>query len=309
MKVNPHGLNSVGDPYIVQMTTPVKQYQNVSFQELMQYSLHNPNRDRTLESIEIHASKPSTDHSMDKMGLKGYQAAHLDPTGVISLFACISDPDYYTLASPSARLQLIIDLATSLQEETENLRQSHLSRKRKKVHDLIGAVYHGSVLEDKDYMDLFAGLSCMKEMQFILIKSSVQENIEEGEQHYDSSLKGEILFSSPPDTWKRDYPTWVVDYRSRWVAIPNGKQAESISNILASWIIQMEQTGWIVQWPEMEGTKTELVEQLSQLSSWQPSDKSLKKETLACRLGKIKVMNVFQQWQRRESVDTFSLTA
>jgi hypothetical protein len=291
------------------MTTPVKQYQNVSFQELMQYSLHNPNRDRTLESIEIHASKTSSDNYMENMGLKGYHATQLDPTGIISLFACISDPDYYSLASPSARLQLIIDLATTLQEETEHLRQTHLSRKRKKVHDLIGAVYHGSVLEDKDYLDLFAGLSCMKEMQFILVKSSVQENIEEGEQQYDSSLKGEILFSSSPDTWKRDYPTWIVDYRSRWVAVPSEKQAEPIGILLASWIIQMEQTGWIVQWPEIEGTKTELVEQLSLLSSWQPSDKSLKKETLSSRLGKIKSMNVFQQWQRRDtSAEVVSLT-
>jgi hypothetical protein len=289
---------------IVIMTTPMKQYQNVSFQELMQYSIHNPHRDRTLESIEIHASKPSSQEtSLDKLGLKGYQITHLDPTGIISLYACISDPDYYSLAAPHARTQLVIDLATNLQEETEQLRNTHLSRKRKKIYDLIGAVYHGSVLEDKDYLDLYAGLSCMKQTQFVLMKSSVQENIEEGEQQYDSSLKGEILFSSSPETWKRDLPIWLVDYRSRWVAIPTAKHAESMVTMMASWIIQMEQSGWIIQWPEMEGTKTELVEQLSLLPSWQPSDKSLKKETLACRLGKLKSMAVFANWQRSSTHD------
>lgn len=280
------------------MTTPVKQYQNVSFDELMQFSLHNPHRDRTLESIEIHVSKSSSQETtLEQMGLKGYQAVTLDPTGIISLYACISDPDYYSLAAPHAKTQMVIDLATNLQEETEHLRNTHLSRKRKKIHDLIGAVYHGSILEDKDYLDLFSGLSYMKQVQFVLIKSSVQENIEEGEKQYDSSLKGEILFSSSPDTWKRDLPIWVVDYRSRWVATPTAKHAESMTLILASWILQMEQSGWIVQWPEVEGTKTELVEQLSKLANWQPADKSLKKETLACRLGKLRCMSVFTGWQ------------
>jgi len=286
------------------MSTFVKQHQNVSFQELMQYAIHNPNRDRTLESIEVHSSKSSNESSLEKMGLKGYQAIHLDPTGIISLYACISDPDYYALAAPHARTQLVIDLATELQQETENLRNTNLSRKRKKIYDLIGAVYHGSILEDKDYLDLYAGLSCMKQMQFILVKSSVQENIEEGDTQYDSSLKGEILFSSSPETWKKDQPTWIVDYRSRWVAVPSDKHAESVISVVASWIIQMEQSGWIIQWPEMEGTKTEIVEQLVSLQSWQPTDKSLKKETLASRLGKLRSMNVFTNWQR--SLDSIS---
>jgi hypothetical protein len=39
------------------MTTPVKQYQNVSFKELLSYSENNPNRTRTLDSIEIVSDK------------------------------------------------------------------------------------------------------------------------------------------------------------------------------------------------------------------------------------------------------------
>jgi len=109
-------------------------------------------------------------------------------------------------------------------------------------------------------------------------------------------LKGEVVFSSDPYLWKKDRPVWIADYRTRWIAIPSAKHSESIVTLLASWILQMEQTGWIVQWPEIEGTKTELVEQLSVLPSWQPSDKSLKKDTLAARLGKIKTMNVFTTW-------------
>ena len=36
-----------------------KQYQNVSYKELISYSEKNPNRTRLLDSIEIHNIKPS----------------------------------------------------------------------------------------------------------------------------------------------------------------------------------------------------------------------------------------------------------
>lgn len=278
------------------MTTPVKEYQNVSFQELLQYATHNPNRSRTLDPIEIVNQKKSQDHSLDSFGLHGYQSYSLEPTGALSLLACIQDPTYFSLLATNARIQQIIDITTSLQEQTEQLRNTSLRLKRKKIYDLIGAVFNGKILEDKEYQDLFQGISFLKEIQFILIKSAVQENIEEGEKQYDSSLKGEVLFSSRPDCWKRDQPVWVVDFRARWVAIPHDKHIEPLSSILSTWILFMERNGWIVQWPEIDGTKTELVEQLSLLPGWQPTDKSLKKETLSARLGKINTMNLFQSW-------------
>lgn len=280
------------------MTTPAKQYQNVSFQELLQFAQHNPNRAQTLEPIEVQHVKPAQETSLENLGLKGYQAYHLNPTGIISLLVCIADPTYYSLAAPNARTQQIIDMATALQEQTEELRNSHLSRKRKKIHDLIGGAYNGAVLEDKDYLDLFAGLAHLKEIQFVLLKSAVQEEIEEGKKQYDSALQGEVLFSSSPEVWKRDRPVWIVDYRTRWVAVPSEKHAESPTTFLATWLQHMEQNGWMVQWPEVEGTKAELVAQLSVLPSWQPADKALLKDTLAARLGKIKALRVFQDWNK-----------
>jgi len=48
----------------------------------------------------------------------------------------------------------------------------------------------------------------------------------------------------------------------------------------------------------VEGTKAEIVEQLAVLPSWQPSDKSLLKDTLAARLGKYKALRVFREWEK-----------
>ena len=278
------------------MTTPVKQYQNVSYKELVSYSENNPNRSRTLDSIEIQSTKQTQETSLDKLGLKGYTAFNLNPNGVMSLFACIQDPTNYSLSTKGGRLQQIIDLTTKLQEQTDELKNTSLSRKRRKIHDLIGASYNGTNFEDKDYIDLFSGIALMRNIHFVLMKSALQENIEEGEKQYDSSLKGEIVFSSDPSTWKRENPVWVADYRSRWVAIPSENHAEDIHKVLATWLSTIEQTGWIVQWPEVDGTKVEIVEQLSALPTWQVTDKKLNKDILAARLGRANAIKVFTKW-------------
>lgn len=275
------------------MTTPAKQYQNVSYKELIAYSENNPNRTRKLESIEILPAKTSQDTSLDKLGLKGYKAFNLNPSGILSLLVCIEDPDFYSLSPKNARQQKITDLATKLQEDTENLKQTEISRKRRKIHDLIGTCFNGTAFEEKDYLDLFLGVSFMRNIHFVLMKEAVQENIEEGTE---TGHKGEVVFSSDPANWKRENPIWVADYRARWVAIPSEETAQDIHQFIATWLSTVEQTGWIVQWPEHDGTKTELVEQLSVLPTWQATDKKLTKEVLALRLGRAKAIKTFTKW-------------
>lgn len=285
------------------MTTPVKQYQNVSFKELVSYSENNPNRHRSLDSIEILSVKPSQETSLDKMALKGYTAFNLNPTGIISLFACIQDPSTYSLSNKGARTQIIIELTTKLQEQTDDLKNTALARKRKKVYELIGASYNGAAFEDKDYLELFTGLSLMRNINFVLMKSAVQENIEEGEKQYDSALKGEVVFSSDPSTWKQDSPIWVADYRARWVAIPSEQHAQDLHKIIGTWLSTVEQTGWVIQWPEVDATKTELVEKLSVLPTWQVTDKKLTKNILAARLGRANCIKVFTKWMTSDAFD------
>jgi len=282
------------------MTTPIKQYQNVSFKELISYSENNPNRNRTLDSIEIQSAKTTHETSLDKLGLKGYTAFNLNPSGIMSLYACISDPSSYSLSAKGVRLQQIIECTTKLQEQTEELKNTSLSRKRKKIHDLIGASYNGTPFEDKDYIELFAGISLIRNIHFVLMKSAVQ--VEEGEKQYDSSLKGEVIFSSDPTTWKQENPVWVADYRARWVAIPSEQHAQDLHKILATWLSTIEQTGWVVQWPIIDATKIEILEQLILLPTWQQTDKKLSKDILAARLGRANCIKVFIKWSVSDSI-------
>lgn len=283
------------------MTTPIKHYQNVSYAELMAYAEHNPNRNRTLDSIEIISVKSTQETPLDKLGLKGYSAYNLAPTGILSLLACISDPSYYSLATTAVKTQLIIDLCTKLQEKTDNLKNTALSRKRKKIHDLIGNIYNGTHLDDKENMELITGIAFLSDIQIVLLKSTVQEEIEEGKSVIttdlqESSFKGEIIFSSDPMTWKKDLPIWVADYRAHWVAIPIEDSAKSLHTNIGTWLNSIEQNGWVIQWPEVDKTKTELIEILSSLPGWDPINKSLRKEILSTRLGKINTMKVFNEW-------------
>lgn len=278
------------------MRAPVKQYQNVSIKELLSYSSNNPNRNSTLDSIETISDKSSQETSLDKFGLKGYSAFNLNPSGIMSLFACIQDPSSYSLSNKGARLQLIIDLTTELQEQTDSLKNTALGRKRRKIHDLIGASYNGTAFEEKDYLELFSGISLMRDIHFVLMKSIIQDNIENGEKQYDSALKGEVVFSSDPATWKQENPIWVADYRGHWVAVPSNQHTIDMHKILANWLSTIEQTGWVIQWPEADGTKTEIVEQLSVLPTWQITDKKLVKEVLAVRLGRANCIKLFTKW-------------
>jgi hypothetical protein len=275
------------------MTTPAKKYQNVSYQELISYSENNPNRHRTLESIEVH--RPTQENSLNPLGLIGYRSTDVNPANILSILVCLQDPNDYHLAPNHSRIQQLINLTTKLQERTEELKNTSLMRKRKKIHDLIAAAYNGTAFQEKDYLDLYQGVAHLTNQHFILIKEAVHDQIE-NEKQYDSALKGEVIFSSDPTTWKKENAVWVADYRGRWVAIPTEMNSSPLLTILPAWLTTMEQTGWIVQWPESDLTKKELVERLSILPTWKETDHKLVKDVLSVRLGRAMVIQTFSKW-------------
>jgi hypothetical protein len=279
------------------MTTPVKQYQNVSFRELIQFSQQNPNRNRALVPIEIQAPVSKEDPSLQSFGMNGYVSVSMNPVGLLSVLLCIMDPSYYSACQKNNRQQLISELVTALQQETDELKNTALSRKRKKIYELLAASFNGAPLQDKDYADIYQGLDMMRHIQFIMLREAVQEKTEDQEQQIESHLKGDIFFSSDPCNWKADDPVWVVDYKGNWVAVPVDLSARPIKEYVGEWLEQMEEKGWIVQWPEMDSTKAELVAILSQTPTWKETDKKLTKEVLSMRLGKQKTLRVFSQWK------------
>jgi len=274
------------------MTTPVKIYQNVSFAELLAFSENNPNRSTTLKRQEV---KQTDERILHSLNLPDYISSVVDPAGILGICTCITDPNHYYMALPNVRTQMMIDLATSLQQRSDELKTSAIARKRKKIYDLIGAAYNKSALTDKDIVDLVQGISVLCNLQFILIKERVQESIED-DIHSDSAWKGDILFGTNPIHWTKENPIWIIDYHGRWLATPHTVTPDHIYRILGDWLKTIPQKGWTVQWPEIDATKTELVAALSTFAEWQETDRKLSKDVLSLRLGRVQTLENVMKW-------------
>lgn len=284
------------------MTSKPKVYQNYRFDELIAFSKQNPHRARALAPIGVFTaqSDASQETTFSGYGLDGYTVYDLQPTGLLSMLVCMEDPQAYSLSTPSIRIQQTIEYCTQLQQKTDELRNGPLARKRKKIYELLAAIYNESTkLEEKDYLDLFHALEYFKGCHFILMNRVVQESMETDQK--EENKKSQIQFSSNPICWKRNQPIWIADIRCRWIAIPTDTSVE-LHTQLHSWLPHMESREWEIQWPEVEGTKTEMVEQLSALSTWQETDKKLTKDILAVRLGKHRALALFEKWNKNPHV-------
>jgi hypothetical protein len=71
---------------------------------------------------------------------------------------------------------------------------------------------------------------------------------------------------------------------------------------LSTWLSTVEQKGWTVQWPEVEGTKTELIDKLIMYPDWKETDRKMLKETLAARLGRLQTISTFTKWTMKNAV-------
>ena len=279
------------------MTSKPKTYQNYRFDELIAFAQQNPHRARRLTPLEVLeqecGKKPEKDNSLSGFGPQGYTVVDLQPTGLISMMVCMDDAHAYALSTPAIRSQQMIEHCTLLQQRTEELRNGPLMRKRKRIYELLGAIYNESTqLDDGDYADLFRALEVFQDAHFVLITRAVQGTMESDNKDQQNM----IGFSSSPLLWKRDRPVWLVDAHGRWMAVPTDTSKPLVAD-LADWLPLMAEKGWKIQWPEADGTKTELVEQLIALGGWQDSDKKLTKDVLSVRLGKEKTCDLFRKWK------------
>jgi hypothetical protein len=267
------------------MTTPAKKYQNVSYKELIDYAEQNPHRGRTLAPIEIPPAVQET--SLASLALPGYTSCQLDPASILGVLACLQNPAEYSIAPKNVRIQQVIDLSTRLQQQSEELRNSHLSRKRKKFHDLVAVAYNGGPLDIPDCGILYQGMAHLQQMHFIMLCAFKKDHDGEVEE---TGTKGVITFSSDPTTWSRERPVSIVDLEGRWVALPSEGEARPLTQFLDQWAEEMEQKQWLIMWPEIDLKKTELIEQLVTYPTWKETDRKLTKVHLATRLSRAKTL-------------------
>jgi hypothetical protein len=262
---------------------PTKVYQNVSYAELMAFASSNPHCHRAL--APIHTDTSTVDTAME--GMPHYSMCALTPASPLSVIACIDDPTMYSLTALNLRIQQLSELTTTLQVRTEDLKGGTLYRKRKAIHDLIGAAFNGARMEPKDCLLLYQGLAQLVEVHFILLQDAIAATAAGNETEANEMVpntapeKGTIFFSSDPATWS--HPIWVADLRGHWVAVPSdGTEKTDI----VTWLTRMEEQRWVIEWPIVEGTKVDIVDRLKALPGWKETDAKHLKDVLAQRLGR-----------------------
>lgn len=263
-------------------------YQNIAAAELFGWIATNPNRSRQLSPIEFTQASngDGAAGSLDNMGLPHVTVTTLNPSTLLAVFHWIADP-LFAAALPTVRTAMLRDFATKLQESTDHLQGTSLARKRRRIHDWIGLIAGGGTIKDTDetneWLDCYGSLAALQGAQIILVK---RQTTEEGEDVTGGTgLQGEVYFATNPINWDSRRPVWIADYRARWIS----ETAPTEIN-LAQWLGAIESMGWIVQWPEAEGTKESIVGELKSTPTWTAADSKLRKEVLARRLGRVKTL-------------------
>lgn len=267
---------------------PQKQYQNIAVAELFAWLQTNPNRSRNLAPIEVEKTTAAAEAagSLENMGLPHITVASLNPSNLLSLFHWIADP-LYALALPTVRTAMLRDFATKLQESTDHLQGTSLARKRRRVHDWIGAIAGGALVKDDEWLECYGALATLQGRQLILVK---RQTTEDGEDVLGGTgLQGEIHFATNPANWDSRLPVWIADYRGRWISETAATEVN-----FGQWLGAIEGMGWIVEWPEADGTKESIVGELKGQPTWTAADAKLRKEVLAKRLGRINTLAAFR---------------
>jgi hypothetical protein len=267
-----------------------KVYQNVSIGQLLDWSKRNPNRGHSLAPIRIQQTvdaKKALGTSMGSMNLPAYSSVPVP--NLLGIIAWIRDP-MFADATTSVRTTLIRDLATALQEECEGLGGGPFARKRRRIHDGIGSVLHGTPVKEEDWVSLISALGHLTRVHFVYVRDAkgIEENREDRPEELQGASKGSLSFSSDPSTWDVETPVWIVDYHARWLAVTEDEIPTR--HILWTWLDTMSQNGWIVDWPVPDDTKEALVKELSDHITWKASDAKLLKADLARRLGRLRTM-------------------
>ena len=271
-----------------------KVYQNVSIQQLTDWSATNPYRNHSLAPIRIQTGLAGDQGtSLASIGLPTYTAIPLPDS--LHVFEWMRNP-LYTDASVSVRASLVRTLATTFQTEADTLLAgSPYARKRRRIYDGIGALLHGTPLKNEDRTDVIGALAHLSGLQLLLVKQPttvepVLTTDSTGNTIVTTAEPTElptVLFSSPPTTWSASVPTWVIDWHGRWVGTT--EETTPFQSLL-SWCTGLDPTKWSVQWPVVEATKEAIVQELSTTASWKATDSKLKKDVLALRLGRIRVL-------------------
>lgn len=262
-------------------------YQNYSFNELWEFIKTNPRNGICLDKLDniTQCTETNLDNkiNLNVFNLPNLNIRYLKPSGLLSVF-CFIGNSLFREAPPHLAKSLLLDFGTKFMTSLDNrIAGTRFLRKRKNINESMNTLMNLPGILTKD-VELSVKLLCqVQNIQAIIISNFSTEKGEE------EATAPRLIFSSDPGDWNSQTQTWIFDMNGSWIL----EQLSAESNMsFSSWLEDKEREGWQIEWPSVDADikKTDMVNCLKESVCWNPSDEKLKKDVLAPRYSRHRVL-------------------
>ena len=203
--------------------------------KLQAWAKQNLNRTRTVIPIEIRIVSDTQEGDAAPATVAGLVPTPLEPPGPVAHILWVTDPEFRA-ASPPVRRTILRDTIMTLTARVDSeLRGVKWSRK--KVLEQLAAQQTSAVSPPMDTPELDRALAHLYGFQKVVVNEAG---------------KKVRFFPADPRTWSVDFPIWATTTGARAVLHLPGE--EPIGPGLSAWIQGREDAGWVIDWPEHDGT-------------------------------------------------------
>ena len=236
---------------------------NIKFEELVSFIEKNPNKTKKL----VNDTNKENETTLDLPGGSSNWIYYLvEPSETVSSYLYLIN-DMYIIAPTISKNKYLLEAKDTLITSINNYKDGKVGRLRKKALDFISKTQ--DKLTKEDVLQLWYVLVTIGGIQTILLG------------------KDEIKFVPDISKWNKNKQFYILtdDLSRIW------KPYTNVMSKLREWLEKME-TKYIINWPEFEGTKAEMVEWYSDRPDWRSEYSKLKKEELSDKIGKLKVFEL-----------------
>lgn len=250
----------------------------IEFSKLASFIEKNPNKTNKLLNEETYTSNKEDILVVNELNLPGqysnWTSYMVYPIEPVSAYLYLKD-DMYAIAPERLRANILLETKDKLSRQIDALKDGKIGRQRKKGLECLSK--EAIRLTEEERMTFWNILMVIGNIQTIVLGDGKCPT---------------IRFAPDIRRWSNAYPVYIVseDLTRVW------KQNDDISNKIVYWIDDMEKAGAQIDWPEAEGSKTELVEELSYRPGWKEENNKKKKDELARMLTRSNAIKYLSQW-------------
>jgi hypothetical protein len=233
---------------------------NIKFEELVSFIEKNPNKTKKLA---YETDKENEELIKLPGGSSNWIYYLIEPSEIVSSYLYLAN-DMYIIAPIMSKNNYLLEAKNTLITKINNYKDGKVGRLRKKALDFMSKTQ--DKLTKEELMQLWYVLVTIGGYQTILLG------------------KDKIHFIPDITKWNKNKQFYILtdDLTRLW------KPYTNVMNKLIEWLELME-TKYEIEWPEFEGTKTEMVEWYSVRSDWKAEYNKLKKEELSKKIGRLQV--------------------